>query len=274
MWVGAAASLGMGLLAYVLSEDKAPCRKLPPTLPLSTVLDILSALHQSSTAILISLAGHSLSPAAEGRERGKTQADERRLRAAFGEVYRRFGVTEEDFRRGYERHRDNPDVHLSASLLFSNHLRATKGLSPVSCCSTSLSPASVLWLFRTLYHISAGRTLAKLSQLQSQGVRLNPFDARFQAAAKELEKEQERLKESMCRYLGVEEQDVRAAVEVLAGDVQFLREYNEAEEDYRTTMQRIALQRLSEDAQSKTYARMTAALRELSSLELPNCAFS
>jgi len=267
VWVGAAASLGMGLLAYVLSEDKLPPRKFPPSLPVSTTLDILTALHQASTSILISLAGHSLQTSEtageEGRERGKGHVDERRLRAAFEEVYRRFGVTEVEFRRGYERHRDNPDVHLSASLLLANHLRAQQGLSPASSCSTSLSPASVLWLFRTLYHLSAGRTLAKLSQLETEGVRLSPFDARFQTAAKELEREQETLRDRLRERLGAGEEDVRAAVEVFAGDVQFLREYNEVEEEYRTVMQKIALQRLNEEGKSKVQAQMAAALLEI-----------
>jgi hypothetical protein len=268
-WVlfGAAASVGMGLLAYVLSEDKYPNRKSPPSLPLSTILDILTSLHKSSTSILISLAGHSLHPNAEGRERGKHYADESRLRTAFEQVYKSFGVTEAEFRRGYELYREDSDVNRLASTLFSNHFNARKGLPPVSSSSTSLSPERVIWLFRTLYHISAGRTLAKLSQLESEGVRLSPFDARFQAAAKKLEREQERLKERLCEQLGLgregAEGEIRAAVEVFVGDAKFLRLYNEVEEEYRSTMQQIALMRLSAESKSKVTSQMMSALSQI-----------
>lgn len=268
-WVlfGAAASVGMGLLAYVLSEDKHPTHKSPPSLPLSTTLDILTSLHKSSTSILISLAGHSLHSNSEGRERGIYHTDESRLRTAFEQVYKSFGVTEMEFRRGYELHRGNSDVNRLASRLFSNHDNARKGVPPVSSGCTSLCPDRVIWLFRTLYHISAGRTLDKLSQLESEGVRVSPFDARFQAAAKELERDQEQLKERLCEKLGLgregAEGEIRAAVEVFVGDPKFLRLYNEVEEEYRSTMQQIALMRLSSESKSKVNSQMMSALSQI-----------
>lgn len=264
VWVGAAASVGMGLLAYVLSEDNRKPGKSPSLLSRLTLLEILKGLHGSATSVLIEMTGHS-----EGMDRdsGNGEVDVRRLRQGFEEVYRRYGVREEDVRKAYEKHRDDPEVAELACILFTNHHRAQQGLPLLSSGSTSLSPHSVLWLLRTFHRISAGRSLSQLSLLEAEGVRLSPFDARFQKAVEELIAEQNRLKERLYQQVGLRkeegDQQVKRAVEIFAADAGFLKEYNEVEEEYNSTMHLMCLQRLSPASKARVLVQMQQAMSQL-----------
>ena len=274
MLFGAVASFGVGVLAYVLSEEKIVGRKSPPRLRKDEVVSILKELNRESTSVLISIAGHSLdreTPPSDS-EPSTTSSDEVQLTQVFAQVYRQFRVTESQFRRAYAAYKEDKEVRELAETMAGRMEGARRGVAPVTkgMIPEGLTKERVMMLIRTVYWISAGNTLEKLESLQSQGIALTPFDSRFQQAVHELERETDLLKARLFSSFGLPgpfpDSTLKLAVEVYVHDNSFLRSYTDIEEDYRCIMQKLVLQRFTPDDRQKVLARWQDAQSTLESI--------